>query len=270
MTRTAESRSRIRRAYFDESIHDQDLYIVGAFVLAPGDIEDRLRIGFESMGLRPGVDEFKSSATIRKSPEQVLLRKMLAAEISRSCRVIATIHQRSRRSSVGVEALAMLNRVAGHGLAGRLKSVHFDEGVGWKGCDFNKPLEEFPWLHGLTLELSCCSKERVGVQLADLVSKSIALVIRGQLPGRERTHIAGKNSGYDPELLVPLGWSSLMGLRHALVGISTIPGPGEELTDERFVKEVYPHGLWIDEGLPLNVKTAAKMAFGRVWMGCIH
>ena len=48
--------------YFDESIRDNGAFIIGAAVISGDDLCARIRTQWESMGLNPDDDEYKSSA----------------------------------------------------------------------------------------------------------------------------------------------------------------------------------------------------------------
>lgn len=50
--------------YFDESIHHQANFILGAFVYSDVDLDADVAEALEQSGLRPGIDEFKSGSSL--------------------------------------------------------------------------------------------------------------------------------------------------------------------------------------------------------------
>jgi hypothetical protein len=60
--------------YVDDSIQDRCDFVLGAVVFGP-DAESTVSEAIERAALRPGVDEFKSSARMSQHPDQVKLRE---------------------------------------------------------------------------------------------------------------------------------------------------------------------------------------------------
>ena len=56
--------------FFDDSKHDKQGFSLGAFVYTPRDPSPYINWAFQDCGLRPGIDEFKSSAYMSRSPAQ--------------------------------------------------------------------------------------------------------------------------------------------------------------------------------------------------------
>ena len=65
--------------YFDESIHPNAKFTLGAFVYAERDLDQVVAEALQQSGLTPRIDEFKSGARMDRSPEQACARKQLFA-----------------------------------------------------------------------------------------------------------------------------------------------------------------------------------------------
>ncbi len=89
--------------YFDESIQTNAQFIVGAYVYGP-DAETAVSSAIKRVGLRPGVDEFKSSARMSAHPEQVRLRDELF-EVIRGYRIAVLVAPFADRTNLGPLAL---------------------------------------------------------------------------------------------------------------------------------------------------------------------
>src|SRR5262245_22427275 len=95
--------------FFDESIHERGGFVLGAYVYGP-DPTVAVDTALRAAGLRPGKDEFKSSAKMSEHPEQQVLRTELRRVLwDYSCAVV--IVPATERHSLGREALLGLDRV---------------------------------------------------------------------------------------------------------------------------------------------------------------
>ena len=114
--------------YFDESIQDRGGFIVGAYVFG-ADAEASVSDAIARVGLKPGIDEFKSSARMSAHPEQVKLRAELGT-LLRDYRVGVLVAPRADRARLGVFALHGLDQIMqANGLAARPDmEAFFDEG----------------------------------------------------------------------------------------------------------------------------------------------
>lgn len=63
--------------YFDETIQERGGFIIGAFVYSPYDVTPAVYSAIQQVGMRPGVDEFKSGARMDRNLKQAELRDRL-------------------------------------------------------------------------------------------------------------------------------------------------------------------------------------------------
>ena len=119
--------------FFDESIHDRGLFILGAFVYSSKDIGEHVRIAFHSAGLISGQDEFKSSARMDNDSIQRRLRRDLRS-ILHMTKIGLVVLPSSRRSELGLEALRGLKKIVeANALGDAEHTAYFDEGISFSG-----------------------------------------------------------------------------------------------------------------------------------------
>jgi hypothetical protein len=253
--------------YFDESIHERGCFIVGAYVCGP-DADARVTSALQASRLRPGVDEFKSSARMTAHPEQVALRTELQRLI-REYRIGVLVMPTTSRASLGEEALrgldqiARLNAVSAAGLV-----ASFDEGV------FASVNQAMQLSAALKVDEYCevrpeqDSRIVKGIQLADLVAHTCATMLLETLGLVTKQVKAGPNSGYDPDMDLDLGFELWAGLRYQFFHGG--PVQGQEEAYQGALMNVGLHGLYVAEACSDQLRTAAHQRFGQCYLGCIH
>ncbi len=255
--------------YFDESIHERGGFIVGAFVFAPNDVGADVYSAIEQLGLRPGIDEFKSGARMDRNPKQAELRTLLS-EILSNTHIGVVVVPTAGRSSLGHQAMLGLRKfLSANGLTQESNSVFFDEGIAVAPDMCKALLGDSGAL--CTIHTSQDSKLIGGIQLADLAAHSLGGMLLDQLGLLSKTVRAGENSGYDPDLEINLGFELWASLRYQLFKApqpNPGPIPGDLIGDLIFDVESY--GLHISEECPQHLKEAALARFGSCYLGCIH
>jgi hypothetical protein len=96
--------------YFDESIHGRAGFIFGAFVYSDEPLEAHVNSSLVAVGLRPGVDEYKSRTRADSSPNQAGLRGRLRSLIGQLGLVVAPSTDHDLR---GRDALLGLLKIVG-------------------------------------------------------------------------------------------------------------------------------------------------------------
>jgi len=71
--------------YFDESIHPNAKFTLGAVVSAEHDLDEVVAGALRKGGLNPGIDEFKSGARMDRSPQQMCVRNHLRSIVYDHC-----------------------------------------------------------------------------------------------------------------------------------------------------------------------------------------
>lgn len=258
--------------YFDESIHERGGFIAGAYVYGP-DADAEVLAAVRRVGLRPGVDEFKSSARMSEHPEQVALRTELQ-KIFAGYRVAVLITSVHDRGSLGAEALRALDQFArANDLAGRTKLIGIlDQGL------FASPRQAAEISAAIGLDQYCDVRaeqdSRVigGLQLADLVAHTTGVMLLetlGLIRGLIRKQVkAGRDSGYDPAMELDLGFELWAGLRYRFFYSGPVPQQYDMYHGA--LMEVGPNGLYISATCSPELRTAALHRFGQCYLGCIH
>ena len=184
--------------YFDETIQERGGFIIGAFVYSPNDVTPAVYSAIEQVGLRPGVDEFKSGARMDRNPKQAELRDHLIEILSKT-RVGLVVVPTTERSLLGHHALLGLRKIlSANGLSQKPHGVFIDQGI-----TVNKgACKELLGEPGVLCEVhqSQDSKLIGGIQLADLTAHLLGGMLLESLGLMSKLVRAGENSGYDPDL----------------------------------------------------------------------
>jgi len=251
--------------YFDESIHDRGGFVLGAFVCGR-DVGSRVSDALTQCGLRPGTDEFKSSARMDREAKQVKLREHLK-ELLRDYRIGVVVAPTGRdtfglAAMEGISKIIRLNRLERFDL-----SAFFDQGV-FSSSEAGKELAR---QHGVEqlCKVAVEQDSRVvgGLQLADLVAHTCATMLLERLGLVRKTVRAGDNSRYDPDMPIELGFELWATLRYQFLK-GGLPRTVESNAD--MVVDVDGYCLHIAEGCTTEVRAAAAERFGKCYLGCIH
>lgn len=256
-------------AYVDESIHDRAEFIIASVVFSNRDLTPEVFQAIEKVGLRPGVDEYKSSD--RKSgnvPQQKLrayLRRMLVG-LHFGLVVIPS----KFRSALGVECCKAIPTFArANCFRGTSLDIFFDAGIRVTRelqAELERSLQATVSIHH-SQDSRCIG----GLQVADLVAHTAAIMLLEQLGYVNKTVKAGPRSGYDPDLEINLGFELWASLRYSLLCSPTAYGDIEaDHVMAAATFDVDGYGLHIVEACAESLRSAALERFGTVYLGCIH
>ncbi len=254
--------------YFDESIQAQAEFIVGAYVYGP-DAEGAVTSALERVGLRPGVDEFKSSTRMSEHPEQVQLRDELR-EVTRSYRIGVLVAPLAERADLGRLALEGLDQIArANELTGMVGlEADLDEGL------FSSAQEASRIIGASVVPGYCAvrpeqeSRQVKGLQLADLVAHTAGIMLLDSLGLVTKTVKAGPSSGYDEDLAMDLGFEMWAGLRYQFFTAGPVPHQDEIYNGA--LMQVGLNGLYVAPSCSDRLRAAAESRFGQCYVGCIH
>src|ERR1700746_3468359 len=73
--------------YFDESIHPNGKFALGALAYAEHDLQEVVAEALREAGMAPRIDEFKSGARMDRSPAQRCAREHLRSIVRGHCRI---------------------------------------------------------------------------------------------------------------------------------------------------------------------------------------
>jgi hypothetical protein len=252
--------------YFDESIHARGGFILGAYVAAGERLDPHVEGALARHGLRPGLDEYKSSANmagnlkldpLREDPRHIVARCELAV-------VIAPIDLRQRLGTVALQGLRQVLET--NRLADRPHTVFLDAGIR-APSSLNAELLHLGGLHpDSTVRFGADSRLVGGLQLADCAAHTAATVLLEEM-GLVQKDVAGREAdAWEPNELYPLGFQLWATMRQAFFNGGLRPEPRG---DDYFV-DVFPYGLYIAPETPPTLADHAMKRFGRAYLGCIR
>lgn len=255
--------------YFDESIHGRGGFISGAFVAFPEDPSQAIAAALNDAGLRPGVDEFKSGTRMDRNPTQAKARDLIHQIVQERSRIGVVVAPDVSRSTFGLEALRGLEKfVVANNFGAEGHQVFFDMGL-------VSSQQRFQHL-AASLQLSSCrlhieqdSKRVLGLQAADLVAHTCAVMLLAQLGLIDKIVKAGENSGYDPDDDMELEFMLWAGLRWNFLAAPGAP-PDQWESQLDWQVDVSSRGLYIAATCDEVLRQAAESRFGKMYLGCIH
>ncbi|GAA4717217.1 hypothetical protein H9L13_06855 [Sphingomonas lutea] len=234
--------------YIDESIHTRAGFILAAAVWSDVPPDEAIESALQRAGLRPGIDEFKSSAPMAGDPLRQALRDELRWQLLQTCKIAVAICGIDERAKIGGEAISLVQSL--------------DVPVGAIFLDAGLRSGSAP-VSGWTVHMNCDSREVLGIQLADCAAHTISGIILSEL-GHVTKYVATADPLYAPE--VELDFKLWASLRYALGGKPVHP----DHEAENWEPVMHPFGLSISQNCPPSVVRAAEKWLGSIWFGCIH
>jgi hypothetical protein len=253
--------------YFDESIHQRGGFILGAYVFGP-DPTEQVNAALASVGLDPDADEYKSSATMKGHPERQALREELHKILGLEYQYAVVVVPFYARISLGIEALRALRQFCDANRLTRLReSAYFDQGVFTSVKEAMRVADETGVLLCADIIAEQDSRMIKGLQLADLVAHTCALMLVDALGMLPKTVKAGLDSGYDPDLDIELGFELWSRVRYQFFNGGL---PRHVESNDDMMVEVGRYGLHIAGSCSSMLRNAALARFERQYWGCIH
>lgn len=253
--------------YFDESIQDKGKFIAAAYVFG-ANAEVPVSMALEKIGLKPGVDEFKSSARMSEHPEQVKLREELQI-IAQDYRIGVVVLPSIDRPKIGTYALQALDQfVHANNLKGQPNlEVFLDEGLYTSPASASKIAFDIG-VNYCRVNPEQDSRSIKGLQIADLVAHTAGLMLLDSLGLLSKMVKAGPNSGYDEDIEIDLGFEMWASLRYQFFNAGSVIGQ-----DDRYAGapvNVGQNGLFIAPSCSAELRAAAESRFETCYLGCIH
>lgn len=255
--------------YFDESIQARAGFIVGAFVYSERDLTPTVFSALEQIGLKPGVDEFKSGAHMARNPKQKQLRELLSSLLINT-RVGVVVVPADQRSMLGAEAIRCLEKILeANKLNNHHHQVFLDENIS-VGAETMDLFLKGPGAR-CQLQLSQDSKLIGGIQLADLAAHSLGVMLLEHMGFLKKKVWTGENSGYGPDFEIELGFELWASLRYSFFKAPQ-PKPGAIPDDPvgELMFDIENYGLHISSACSAELRDAALGRFGECYLGCIH
>ena len=255
--------------YFDDSKHPQCGFALGVFVFSDDDLTELINRELCQSGLKPGEDEFKSSAPMNENPHLAELRERLRVLLWKHCHLGVVVVPNDHE--LGSESLMLLQKMIQHPrLLDAEHDVYFDQGLFSSKNKARTLAKAIDGLDSHRLHFERDSKLIAGIQLADLAAHTCAVMLLETLGYITKTVKAGEGSGYEPDLDIALGFELWAGIRHHFLS-EPPPHPDEWNEDElQPMASVAPFGFHVASNADDTLRDAATERFGTMYWGCIH
>jgi hypothetical protein len=256
--------------HFDESIHPNGKFALGALAYAEHDLQEVVAEALREAGMTPRINEFKSGARMDRSPAQRCAREHLRSIVRRHCRIGIVVAPHLPRQQLGIEALHGLKKaLSTNHFESAAHQVFFDQGVFSSSVAITKGAVENLSEFALTYFFEQDSRQVLGLQVADLVAHTCALMLLADLGLAKKTVKAGENSGYDPDSDMELEFELWASVRYNFFAAAP-PPPNEWKSQLDFQVDVESRGLHVATTCDTKVRASVLARFGRMYLGCIH
>jgi hypothetical protein len=255
--------------YFDESIHPHAKFTLGAFVYAERDLDEVVADALRQSGLTPRIDEFKSGARMDRSPQQACARKHLRSVVHDHCRIGIVVVPHSPRQLLGCEAFCGLKKILStNHFESTQHQAFFDQGI-FATAAIGKSAADTLGDIAPTCFFEQDSRRVLGLQVADLVAHTGAVMLLAELGLVKKMVKSGENSGYDPDSDMELEFELWAGVRYNFFAAAP-PPPDQWESQLDFQVDVEARGLHVAATCDLEVRRATLARFGSMYLGCIH
>lgn len=254
--------------YIDDSVHDEAGFVIGACVYSDIDLTSKVSEVIIESGFDPKEFEYKSSTNYSKEPEKIEVRTKLKRMLQEHCKLGMVIIPRSSREELGYECIRAVKQFIDNNENIKLPVKVFMDGGMFKSTEKANSLISKLELKECEFNLEQNSKEVAGIQLADLSAHGLSIQLKDELGLITKTIKAGKNSGYDPNLDIDLGFEMWATTRHILFNQGAKEYSGNVIEDATL--KVEPFGLYLSMSCDNKLKDASRKRFGKVYLGCIH
>jgi hypothetical protein len=256
--------------YFDESIHPAAGFVLGAMVGSREDQNPEVARVLAASGLRPSLDEYKSSIRMRDNPTMRTVRDRFLQELIRpSCRIGVVVAPVDHRFELGLDAMRGLQKIlTSSGIEKAGHTIFLDQGLVNDRTEFDTLVASLG-LSGNVINIEQDSVLIGGLQLADMVAHTCATMLRAEMGLVTKRVNAGENAGLDPDQDIELEFLLWGGLRE--IFFAAPPPPPDEWTSQLdWQSDVESRGLYIADTCSESLRAAAVGRFGRMYFGCTH
>lgn len=253
--------------YLDDSKHHGHGFSLAAFAICQSNPTEAVAAIYRTCGFDPATFEFKSSSRMAGNEKLQQLRSDLRQFIQWKCRIAVCVVKDDKR--LGPAALNLLGAALGHPtLNGFEHRVVFDEGLFSSTQAAERLVSKDPSLEKCDFVFEQDSKHELGIQIADLIAHTCAIMLRESLSTQPKsiTWDDPRDQTYNG-LDVPLEFEMWTSIRYAFLRMNK---PAQEDELDIAVVDVFPWGLYVDEQVNDRVTTAAFNRFGKNYLGCCH
>ena len=252
--------------YFDESLREDLGFIIGAYVCSRKSIDNTVCSLIRNVGLVPGQDEFKSGRRMQGRDDLHKLREGLRA-LFLETRLGVLVMPRAFRERLGIEMLLGFQKIVqANNLMEEQHKIYVDEGIKIDVDAIGEGIADVAGLY--TLFANSDSRVIAGIQLADLAAHSMGIMLAEEISGRKKSILVGKDSGYNPEVQIDIGFHLWASMRYSFFTKEKPNIEGDLL--EGFTLNTRDYALYVSEYSDEQLRGAAERRFGTNYIGCIH
>jgi hypothetical protein len=113
------------------------------------------------------------------------------------------------------------------------------------------------------------SKVIAGIQLADLAAHTCSIMMKDSLGLVTKMVKVGENSGYNPEMMIELGFLMFASIRYCFLGKAR-PYDDTRPQTEWAQIDLSNYGLVVGADLRDDIRKGALDRFSSIYLGCIH
>ncbi len=255
--------------YIDENIHNEAGFILAAYIYADSDLSSLVDSILLSNGLIPGVDEFKSSLTMKNSKVSIAIRDEIKVLITKT-KVGLTVIASNKRETLGREILVGLKKIIhSNDLDNINVNIYIDEGIKFIS---HEELESD--LINCRFHYNQDSKLIKGIQVADCAAHTMSIILKcalGLLSKKIRINEPGVYENHEVDLGFEL-WTSLRwhffhkGNKYTIDDFEN----GRVDSEEFCTVDTGPYSVHIAESCTDKLHSVVNSEFGKMYLGCIH
>jgi hypothetical protein len=253
--------------FVDESIHEDDGFIITACVYISQDPSKIISDILESAGFDSNRDEFKSGINFIKYPAMKVVRNNLFKVIN-SLQFGIIISPSSSRDKIGEESLrAIATFISANNILSPVQA-YFDQGL------FPSVSKAETAKNQLGLSYIECFFEQNsivirGVQLADLVAHTCSMLFKHKL-GHPDKIVSYAHSSDPANNTIELSFELFAKIRYSFFHSNTCIELDYTDPIKLSTVAVEPFGLYLSSDCSGDLLEASRRAFGTLYLGCIE
>ena len=254
--------------YIDDSVHDEAGFVIGACVYIKEEFEQDITEIITTNNEDPNTWEYKSNANYSKNSELIKIRSEYKDLLIERCNVGIVVLPRDKREELGKECVLALKQFIDSNGLHDVTDVYFDQGMFDSIKKANEYIDSLGFDDDIEFHVEQNSLLIRGIQIADLSAHLLSIKLKDAMGLIKKMVKAGKNSGYDPDDEMELGFEIFAAIRYCVFNTGSREPNGDILNDATV--DIEPNGLFISNYCSEDLAGTARAAFGSFYLGCIH
>lgn len=247
--------------YFDETIHDNENFILGTFVYFERIVEKEIATILARNGFNPLVEEFKSRVSMKSNPKMQKLRLEISSFLHFNGKIGVCILPRSDRNLLGFHAIKALERISNQNNLLGSHLVYFDQGI----QDFETEAKRLKYERVLPkrfqLFFNSDSKLIRGLQIADYAAHNCGVRLKYEISGEKKlVTIYEEDSQKEVDICFEL---------FARIRCSFFTDGKPMGDDMPELGTCASTGLYLADECSTELRASAIKIFSKIYLGCI-